>query len=103
MQAGKKKRGRGSFLTPKNAQAHHVFPVALEPFFNKSGVKIHNPAFGAWWNATKHGKNSYAYEQAWRKFFKKFDDLNKIPTRDQIFTEGRRLGGEFGFSVFYPK
>jgi hypothetical protein len=80
--------------------AHHVFPDALEGFFSKAGIKnIHNPAFGAWWDKTKHLQNSSAYQKAWEAFFKKYEKLKKTPTVDQIFAEGRRLGKEFGFDV----
>src|SRR5262249_40129434 len=79
---------------PAAAQAHHVFPQAFEATFAKIGINIHDPRFGAWWDAAAHSRNSSAYNQDWADFL-----TTGHRTADEIMQFGRSLGERYGFSV----
>jgi len=81
---------------PNNAHAHHVFPQQLEPQFNRLGIKnIHEPRFGAWWNAHAHQVKSYQYAKEWEVF------LGTHPNPDAIMQKGRQLADRYEFAVNY--
>jgi hypothetical protein len=80
---------------PDDAHAHHVFPQALADRFEKAGINVHDPRFGAWWDQSTHLKKSFQYTQRWRKL------LSQNPTREQILQFGRELAREYGFQVHY--
>jgi len=80
-------------MMPEGAHAHHVFPKALAKEFQKVGINVHDPRFGAWWARSSHLKNSAEYLKRWRDF------LRPEPTFEQILQFGRELGGKYGFQV----
>ena len=57
---------------PEGAQAHHIFPQASEfaDKFERLGINVHDPYFGAWWNGGAHNAASGEYNAAWRGFFR---------------------------------
>ena len=89
------------FLTQRNpgrnVHAHHVFPVELEAQFESAGIDIHDPRFGAWWEAGPHIDNAAAYNEQWRNFFAMH--TNPEPNREQILDEGREIMALFGLST----
>jgi hypothetical protein len=80
---------------PDDAHAHHAFPKSLAEQFEKAGINVHDPRFGAWWDRASHLKNSYEYTQLWRDF------LSRKPTREQILQFGRELANKYGFQINY--
>jgi hypothetical protein len=80
---------------PEGAHAHHVFPKVLAKEFQRVGINIHDPRFGAWWERAGHLKNSAEYLRQWEEF------LFTKPTFEQILQFGRKLGGKYGFQVSF--
>ena len=80
---------------PADSHAHHVFPRLLAEEFQKVGINVHDPRFGAWWNRTDHLKKAYEYTLQWEEF------LFKNPTREQILHFGRYLANKYGFQINY--
>ncbi|MFL5348309.1 MAG: hypothetical protein ACJ8AT_26235 [Hyalangium sp.] len=70
-----------------------MFPQEFAEKFQKAGINIHDPKYGAWWEQSSHLKNAFKYNGRWRRF------LGGSPTVEQILQFGRELGGEFGFQV----
>lgn len=53
-----------------------MMPVKYEPFFIESGVSIHNPKYGAWWNGKPGLKNNHQsmakkYNNEWGAWWEK--------------------------------
>ncbi|MBX3102797.1 MAG: hypothetical protein KF690_09835 [Bacteroidetes bacterium] len=63
--------------------------------FADVGINIHDPKFGAWWEASTHLKNAKAYNAAWDNF------LRTNPTQLQILDKGRQLMQQYGILVNY--
>jgi hypothetical protein len=80
---------------PENAHANHVFPQKLAEKFQRAGINVHDPRFGAWWEKSRHLKNSAEYTRLWVEFFE------RAPTTEQILAFGRFLGGKYGFQVHF--
>jgi len=80
---------------PEDAHAHHVFPVGLAEEFQKLGINVHDPRFGAWWNRSGHLKKAYEYSRQWEEF------LSRNPSLEQVLQFGRELGRKYGFQVNY--
>jgi RHS repeat-associated protein len=80
----------------EGAQAHHVFPQKFADAFARLGVDIHNPAYGAWWNAAEHASNSGAYNAAWADFFAAGDR-----TAAEAMQFGRDLASQYGFTIHF--
>jgi RHS repeat-associated protein len=78
---------------PAGAQAHHVFPQAFEDKFNQLGIDVHDPRYGAWWDANAHLANSAAYNATWRQFF----SMN--PTQSGAFALARTLAAQYGYAI----
>ena len=85
--------GRLTGRIPEGSQAHHVFPQRFAEQFGKSGINIHDPRFGAWWEAGAHQRASPAYNQAWERF------LQSNPSTEQILQFGRQLSGQYGLHI----
>ena len=81
--------------TPANSHAHHVFPQRYAPDFLKAKINIHDPKFGAWWEASSHLKNAKAYNAVWEEF------LMKKPTQPQILNKGREMMQLYDIPVGY--
>ena len=62
--------GRLTDYIPLNSHAHHVFPQEFIAHFNAAGINIHNPIYGAWWDAATHLSNSARYADEWREFLR---------------------------------
>jgi hypothetical protein len=78
---------------PEGWHAHHVFPQALESKFQRAGINVHDPRFGAWWEQSSHLKNSAQYMRLWEKF------LERGRSADEILDYGRELATAYGFNV----
>jgi RHS repeat-associated protein len=66
-----------------NLQAHHVLPQEFFDFFNKIGLNINDPVFGAWVDST-HQQWSNAYNQAWKNFIRPFMENDTLPTIKEV-------------------
>jgi hypothetical protein len=80
---------------PENAHAHHVFPQKLAVEFQKVGINVHDPRFGAWWEKSSHLKNAAAYTRLWERY------MVESHTVDEIFKFGKQLAGEYEFEVHF--
>ena len=76
-------------------QAHHVFPQAFEESFNKYGININDPRYGAWWETSTHPSKWFYYNEEWRAF------LAGSHTREEVLNFGRDLAKEYGIVVNY--
>jgi hypothetical protein len=72
-----------------------VFPQANADKFEKVGINVHDPRFGAWWGRSSHLKKSYEYNQRWERF------LADAPTRELVLQVGRELAKDYGFQINY--
>jgi len=79
------------------AEAHHIFPQAGEfaRNFNRAGIDVHDPKFGAWWTRPNHQQKAKEYNDRWRDFF----GSRRNPTRNEILDFGRQLAKEYGLEV----
>jgi hypothetical protein len=77
----------------EGAHAHHIFPQEFARRFERMGININDPGFGAWWGAGDHLGNARAYNQAWEEF------LGTNPTRGQALEFGRNLARQYGLDV----
>ena len=83
-------------LDPGKAyQVHHVFPKKFENDFNRLGINIHDPKYGAWWETKTHGKKSYEYNQEWEIFL---GDKKFIPY-EQLEAKARELANKYGYKL----
>jgi RHS repeat-associated protein len=80
---------------PEGEDAHHIFPQKFSEQFEKAGINIHDPRFGAWWEASAHRRAADAYNRAWAEFF----TANPSATMDQIITFGRDISRQYGLPV----
>jgi hypothetical protein len=78
---------------PEGAQAHHILPQEFAPQFQRLGLNIHDPRFGAWWQGGAHQQAASAYNQAWRQF------LSTNPTAEQALQFAREISGSYGLTV----
>jgi hypothetical protein len=76
--------------------AHHVFPDALESRF-QGRINIHDPKYGAWWDAHANRSNWSTYNNEWREFFR----INPNASAQQILEKGRQMATHYGFQVNY--
>jgi len=88
--------GRLTGRIPAGADAHHVFPQAFAATFERAGLNIHDPRFGAWWEARTHRANAGVYNQLRSDFL-----TTGQRSADEILQFGRSLGERFGFPVWY--
>ena len=77
-------------------QAHHVLPQKFEAEFQKAGINIHNPIYGAWVDAL-HQSWSAAYNKEWQIFF----EQHNAPTIEEILEMARYLAQKFGFEIYF--
>jgi hypothetical protein len=87
--------GRLTSGIPEGTQAHHVFPQKFAEQFGRSGINIHDPRFGAWWEAGAHGQAVSAYNRDWGEFFR----ANPTPTVEQALQFGREISARYGLTV----
>jgi RHS repeat-associated protein len=80
---------------PSNIHAHHVLPQKFGPQFARAGINIHEPRYGAWWEAQGHWSNAGSYNSLWAEF------LQSNPGRQAIHDFGREASIRFGIAVNY--
>lgn len=91
-------------LTGKNPgpeiHAHHVFPRNFSDDFERLGINVNDPRFGAWVEAGWHNKVVHqggqmggAYNREWRRF------LDGNPTTVDAFRKARELGERYGLTL----
>jgi len=85
--------GRLTGSIPFGSQAHHVFPQKFAERFEKLGINVHDPRFGAWWDAVEHGAHSRAYNDVWQGFFQ------GNPTQQGALDLARDLSSRYGYGV----
>jgi hypothetical protein len=75
--------------------AHHVFPQAekFSEYFDRAGINIHDPENLRWWPSASHKKAAKAYNDEWRRYFKRSPDA----TTDEIKNFGTTLMKQYGF------
>jgi hypothetical protein len=85
-----------------------VFPqqVDLQRQFNKAGIDVNDPIYGAWWDATKgiagnHPSMSKVYNDDWNKFFQGYELQNISPTKQEVLNYGKVLAKKYQFEVRY--
>jgi hypothetical protein len=78
------------------SHAHHTLPVEFADQIEAFGIKIHDPKYGAWWEAIDHLKSSASYNRAWQQFLEKRD-----LSPDSILAFGRTLAKDYGLDVSY--
>jgi hypothetical protein len=78
---------------PGGAQAHHVFPQKFLREFERLGINVHDPRFGAWWSTAEHARHSAKYNDAWGRFFR------GDPTPSGAIDQARQLSGQYGYGV----
>jgi RHS repeat-associated protein len=91
-------RGNLSRLTGgavQGAHAHHIFPQKFADRFASAGINVHDPRFGAWWEAGSHLSNAAEYNRKWERF------LSVDRTRDEILTFGREISAHYGVTAAY--
>jgi RHS repeat-associated protein len=92
-------------LTGKSAdevadlEAHHVLPKEFIKDFQKAGLNIHDPTFGAWVDKKLHRDWSYQYNQEWRRFFNEFTEQGTEPSIEQILRLAQDLTERYRFDV----
>jgi hypothetical protein len=88
-------------VNPKGFDAHHVLPQKFEKNFNRAGVDIHNPEYGAWWQSSKaagdHQTFAAEYNNRWSEFFRS----NNNPTVNQIKDFGRKVSSDYGIKTTF--
>jgi len=85
--------GRLTGEIPEGVHAHHVFPRQFSAQFERLGIEINDPRFGAWWQAGAHQREAAAYNRAWRQF------LSANPTTEQALQFGREISRQYGITV----
>lgn len=89
--------GRMTGGIPESAHAHHVLPVKFEGKCQAAGINIHEPRFGAWWEARAHKASASGYNIRWEQFFEK----NAAPSIERILEEGRRIASDYGLQIYF--
>ena len=77
----------------EGAHAHHVLPRAFESTFERAGLNIHDPRFGAWWEGGEHLKNAAQYNREWNRF------LSADRSSGEILEFGRRISAKYGLET----
>ena len=79
---------------PEGAESHHIFAQKFEKDFKTSGINIHDPKYGSWWDKVDHAKNAHDYNKAWEDFF-----AGGTKNRDDILQKGRELAKKYGLEI----
>lgn len=87
--------GRLTGGIPNGAPAHHIFPQRFAEQFQRVGINIHDPRFGAWWQSGAHQQSAAGYNQAWQQFFRG----NPNASAAEITQYGRELAACYGLSI----
>ncbi len=86
--------GRLTGTKPEGAHAHHMFPNKYELKFNRAGIDSHNPKYGAWWKASPHLRDSYAFNKSWGQFF-----ARGAYSPENVLNFGRRLASKYDLTI----
>ena len=81
----------------KNAQAHHILPQKLAAQFDKLGVNVNDPHWGAWVEGTPPGTHqnwSAGYNDVWGRWLRE----NSGATIEQIVAQAQKMAAEYGIS-----
>jgi len=87
--------GRLTGGIPTGADAHHVFARKFEDQFQRAGINIHDPHFGAWWQSGSHQQWASAYNRDWEQFFR----AHPNPSVNQIMQYGREMAQRYGLTI----
>lgn len=71
-----------------------MFPVKFGDKFERLGIKIGDPRYGAWWEAHDHLRRAHEYNMRWRNFL----DAPGA-TLEQALAFARELAAEYGLTV----
>jgi RHS repeat-associated protein len=82
----------------KNPEAHHMLPQALEARFNKLGINIHDPRWGAWWAKADHAKYWYRYNWDWERWFADFARRSATPTLQEVEQQAAFMARQYGLT-----
>jgi hypothetical protein len=85
--------------SPKNAHAHHVLPQEFAEKFHKAGIIIHDPRYGAWWDAAVHQRSHAVYNVKWKSYFDEFRIRGKSPSAEEILQFGRDIARSYGLTT----
>jgi RHS repeat-associated protein len=72
-------------------EAHHILPQEFDKLFDSLKIKIHDPKYGVWVDASEHRKFSYEYNEKWRYFLSE----KRTPEDISLFAMG--LAKEYGW------
>ncbi len=64
--------------------------------FERAGINIHDPKYGAWWERTSHLQNVSRYNLEWEQFLR-----GGRRTADEILQFGREISGRYGLEIFF--
>ncbi len=85
----------------KGLEAHHMLPQELVDAFTSVGMKIHDPAFGAWVKGgSEHQKWSKWYNDDWKAWFENLK--GRTPDADEVLAEAQRLAQQYGIDWRIP-
>lgn len=82
---------------PAGAHAHHVLPVKFEKQCQAAGINIHEPRFGAWWEASAHLKAKEPYNARWTAFFIR----DTPPSMEEILQFGRKIASDYELQIYF--
>jgi hypothetical protein len=82
-------------MLPDGMQAHHMLPQKFAGRF--TGINIHDPKYGAWWESVTHGKAANAYNAAWEEFFAK----NPEAKAEDFLNFARRLAKRYALDIYF--
>lgn len=78
---------------PEGMHSHHVFPQKFAREFSRIGINVHDPRFGAWWEAAAHVGFSAEYNRAWQRFFAQGG------SSEQALDFARKLASDYGYRL----
>jgi hypothetical protein len=81
---------------PSGSHAHHVLPQKFGRAFERAGININDPRFGAWWEAGGHLQNATRYNREWQQFLR-----GGQRSADDILQFGRDISGRYGLEIFF--
>jgi len=84
-----------------NLEAHHVLPRKFAKRFEKVGLNIYDPTFGAWVERGPHRRWSWEYNRAWENFFKRLEAQGLELTEKRVLEQAQILARRYGFDVYF--
>jgi RHS repeat-associated protein len=81
---------------PSGSHAHHVLPQKFGRAFERAGINVNDPRFGAWWEAGGHLQNATRYNREWQQFLR-----GGQRSADDILQFGRDISGRYGLEIFF--